>query len=391
MIISKVEATGYRCLRDVKQELQPYQIFVGPNGSGKSVFLDVIGFLADLVTGGLKEAVKRRTENFYDLVWGRTDNSFRIALEAHWLPADRTPQPQPSDGLIRYEIEAKIDVKDDKIAISSERLTIIEASGNQLPVLVSEGRELSFAGKLDLNGLLRLKPPRDYSGLAALGNLGTEETDFRVMSLYNLLSAGGIKTVALDGASLLKPSPPIADRSTVYDGSELARLVSQLQESSHDVFKSWVEHVQTAIPDLVNIRPVFRPEDRHRYLMVQYDGGLEVPQWMLSDGTLRLLALTILAYLPDSHGVYLVEEPEIGLHPTAIETVMQSLSSVYDGQVLITSHSPLVLSLPRPDQLLCFQKSENGTTIIPGNEHPLLSQWKSGVNISDLFAAGVLG
>jgi predicted ATPase len=142
---------------------------------------------------------------------------------------------------------------------------------------------------------------------------------------------------------------------------------------------------------LVNIRPVLFPDDRRRYLMVEYTGGLEVPQWMLSDGTLRLLALTLLAYLPDFHGLYLVEEPEIGLHPTAIETVMQSLSSVYDGQVLITSHSPLVLSLPRPDQLLCFQKTENGTTIIPGNEHPMLSQWKSGVNISDLFAAGVLG
>ena len=389
MIISKVEATGYRCLRDVKQELQPYQILVGPNGSGKSVFLDVIGFLGDLVTGGLKEAVAKRTDNFYDLVWGRAGKSFRLAVEAQWLPDDRTAHP--SDGLIRYEIEATIDAKDDKIAISSERLTITEDSGNELPVLIHDGRKLSFAGKLDLNGLLRLKPPRDYSGLAALGNLGIEETDFRVMSLYNLLSDGGIKTVALDDASLLKPSPPIAGRSAVYEGSELARLASQLQESSHDVFKSWVEHVQTAIPDLVNIRPVLFPDDRRRYLMVEYTGGLEVPQWMLSDGTLRLLALTLLAYLPDFHGLYLVEEPEIGLHPTAIETVMQSLSSVYDGQVLITSHSPLVLSLPRPDQLLCFQKTENGTTIIPGNEHPMLSQWKSGVNISDLFAAGVLG
>jgi predicted ATPase len=139
------------------------------------------------------------------------------------------------------------------------------------------------------------------------------------------------------------------------------------------------------------MRVVDRPEDRHRYLMADYAGGLEVPQWMVSDGTLRLLALTLLAYLPDFHGVYLVEEPEVGLHPTAIETVMQSLSSVYDGQVLVTSHSPLVLGLSRPEQMLCFQKNENGTSIIPGNKHPMLSEWKSGVDISDLFAAGVLG
>jgi len=116
-----------------------------------------------------------------------------------------------------------------------------------------------------------------------------------------------------------------------------------------------------------------------------------VPQWMVSDGTLRLLALTFLAYLPVPQGVYLVEEPEIGVHPTAIETVMQSLSSIYEGQVLVTSHSPIVLSLPRPSQLLCFQKAQNGTIIISGDEHPLLKEWRSGADLSDLFAAGVLG
>jgi predicted ATPase len=73
--------------------------------------------------------------------------------------------------------------------------------------------------------------------------------------------------------------------------------------------------------------------------MIHYAGGVEVPQWMVSDGTLRLLALTLLAYLPGVQGVYLVEEPEVGVHPTAIETIIQSLSSVYEGQVLVTSHS----------------------------------------------------
>jgi predicted ATPase len=81
-MITKVEASRYRCLREVSQELQPYQILVGPNGSGKSAFLDVIAFLDDVVSLGLKEAVRNRTENFYDLVWGRTESSFRLAIEA---------------------------------------------------------------------------------------------------------------------------------------------------------------------------------------------------------------------------------------------------------------------------------------------------------------------
>jgi predicted ATPase len=149
--------------------------------------------------------------------------------------------------------------------------------------------------------------------------------------------------------------------------------------------------VQTAIPDVLDIRVITRPEDRSRYVVVKYVGGVELPAWTVSDGTMRLIALTLLAYLPEFQGVYLVEEPEIGLHPTAIETVIQSLSSVYEGQVLITSHSPAVLSLARPDQLLCFQKVNGATTIISGDKHPILQEWKAGVNVSDLFAAGVLG
>ena len=41
-----------------------------------------------------------------------------------------------------------------------------------------------------------------------------------------------------------------------------------------------------------------RPEDGHRYLVVHYRNGFEAPSWLVSDGTLRFLALTLLAYLP---------------------------------------------------------------------------------------------
>ena len=222
-------------------------------------------------------------------------------------------------------------------------------------------------------------------------SLTMQRTEFPSVAWLKSLLQDGVRTVALDNRLLRAPSPPGAGRPAVYDGSNLARLVAQVQDSSPESFTAWVEHVQTAIADIVGIRTVSRPEDKHRYLMIRYAGGVEVPQWMVSDGTLRLLALTLLAYLPGVQGVYLVEEPEVGVHPTAIETIIQSLSSVYEGQVLIASHSPIVLSMPRPDQLLCFQKTQDATTILPGNEHPLLKQWKSGVNLSDLFAAGVLG
>jgi len=49
--------------------------------------------------------------------------------------------------------------------------------------------------------------------------------------------------------------------------------------------------------------------------VVEFENGLSAPSWVVSDGTLRLLALTLLAYAPDVHGIYLIEEPENGIHP----------------------------------------------------------------------------
>jgi predicted ATP-dependent endonuclease of OLD family len=85
------------------------------------------------------------------------------------------------------------------------------------------------------------------------------------------------------------------------------------------------------------------------------------------------MALTILAYIPDLEGIFLIEEPENGIHPKAIETMYQSLSSVYDGQILTATHSPIILRITEADKLLCFAKNDEGATdIVLGSEHPRL-------------------
>ena len=92
---------------------------------------------------------------------------------------------------------------------------------------------------------------------------------------------------------------------------------------------------------------------------------------MASDGTLRLLALTLPAYVPELDGIFLVEEPENGIHPRAVETMFQSLSSVLGAQVLIATHSPIVLNLVDPKDVLCFAKDGDGaTSVVSGERHP---------------------
>ena len=86
-MISLIEALNFRCLRYVLQPLGPFHVLVGPNASGKTTFLDAVAFLGDLVSKGLEYAIAERTQDQRDLVWGRKDGSFELALEAK-LPED---------------------------------------------------------------------------------------------------------------------------------------------------------------------------------------------------------------------------------------------------------------------------------------------------------------
>jgi predicted ATPase len=229
--------------------------------------------------------------------------------------------------------------------------------------------------------------------LSALANLPDDDAHFPASVWLKNLLKEGVQGVILDPTELRKPSPPLKGANDKFSGANLGRLVAQLlldEQRSAD----WQAHLRTVLPDLKAIRTVLREEERSRYVQIQYENGIEVPSWFLSDGTLRLMALTLLAYAPKSEGIYLIEEPENGVHPTALEAIFQSLTSVYEGQVFIATHSPVLLSLTKPEQLLCFSKTSEGTKITRGDQHPVLrdwNNWKGEVNLSDYFAAGVLG
>ncbi len=182
------------------------------------------------------------------------------------------------------------------------------------------------------------------------------------------------------------PSPTLE-----ADGSNLASVVGWLHHNDRPRFDQWLNHVRTIIPELATVKAGGGVE-RLTYLMAKEASGVQTPGWLMSDGTLRLLAHTIVAYLPTSERIYLIEEPENGIHPRAIEAVYDSLSSVYDGQVLVATHSPVLLSVADPAEVLCFSKDKDGAThIVRGDKHPALKDWHGEPNLSVLYAAGILG
>lgn len=418
-MITRIEALNYRCLRNVSRSLSRMHVLVGPNGSGKTTFLDVIDFLGKLVSDGLDSAITERSRNPLDLIWSRCPGRIELVLET-LIPKKLKDQfKTKSFDILRYEIRILIPDGSSEPEIEEER-AVLQTSLPSATVVQPVFPEF----RLPPPTLLR-KPPRGartvfkkspggndnfYSEVneesgkgwmpsirlgprrSTFANLLEDESRFPVTTWFKSVLRAGIQKIVLNSLLIRQASPPGKGKAFKPDGSNLPWVVKELQEQAPVNFQRWVHHLQTALPDLESIRVVEREDDRHAYLMVRYRGDLEVPSWMVSDGTLRLMALTILAYLPGANGIYLIEEPENGVHPTAVEAMYQSLSSVYDGQVLVATHSPVLLAVATPEQLLCFGKTPQGQTdIVRGDEHPALRDWRGEVSLADLFASGILG
>ena len=438
-MISRIQALNYRCLRHVDVHLDSFHILVGPNASGKSTLLDVIGFLSDLVRGGLVEAMEKRTQNFQDLVWNRPkrDMGFELAVEFDVPPRIADALPDEIDfQRLRYEVCIRED--DQGFGIDSERAMLVPKPSRQprrqraskfpeplpspktilgrrakggVPVLFRSRDTVKFIGKglgepsasKALPNEMELDPHRSalgyLSGLLGLGHWPSSVKDVRPF-VYVREILGGVKPLFLDSLKIRQPSPPhLRRREFPTDGSNLPWLVMRLQQEYGDEYDDWLAHVQTMLSDLEGIRVVEREEDRSAYLVLKYKTGVEVPSWMASDGTMRFLAITLIPYLPYvgrifghiSGQIYMLEEPENGVHPLALDAIYDSLSSVYESQVFVATHSPAFLKLVEPSEVLCFAKDKQGATdVIRGDRHPILRDWQGSVDINALFATGIV-
>ena len=393
-MIRRIEAHNYRSLRVVSQALRPFQVLVGPNGSGKSTFLDVLALLSDFVRLGMEEALignSGRARRLDELIFNQCATSFEVAVEFE-IPTDLASLKRNGSSrydFARYEV-AFCKAANGQLDVQSERLWLIESQQKQERRLVVK-KGSTANSYMSENSQDELSFKLGF-GKAALSGVPEDRERFPIAIWVRDLLLESIRVLALNSAAMRRPVSPSARRDFNVSGANLPLVVQDLAKYPLN-YADWLAHVQTILPDVKQIHVYERPEDRHLYLAIEYTSTTEpIPSWLVSDGTLRLLALTILAYLPDEPRIYLIEEPENGIHPKAIEGVYQSLSSVYHGQVIIATHSPLLLGLAEQKQLLIFSKSVSGAVeIVSGDKHPALANWHGQIDLATLYAAGVLG
>ncbi len=398
-MIVGITVRNFRSIRQLdKLPLSAFHVLVGSNGAGKSAFLDAIEFVHDCLVQGPRRAVESRTQRgFADLTWQQRGGRIEIEL---WLDISRNNLTQ-SGNLVHYGFA--IGQNDAScIYVDDEQLYHQRWTSKLVGKLLGKtpsgkgyyfGEDRKNISKFDL----------DHDKLA-LALIPPDDTNYPTANAVKRFLMQGIRPLRLDSQAMRFPRPGTPGTGFEPNGANLARVVGQLLESQPPSSGSrprwatadspvgrWAEHLRSALPDLAAIGWARRETDNAEYLLLKDQDGLDRPSWVLSDGTLRLLGLTLPAVLPPTAAVYLVEEPAQGVHPVGLDLILRSLSAIPCAQVLLTTHSPLVVRRVGRDALLCFKRTASGTDVIPGPHHPALIDWDGQPDLGLLFAEGVLG
>jgi predicted ATPase len=408
-MIRRIQVLHYRSLKYIDVKLSNFQILIGPNASGKSTFLDVINLVRDILNNGLRPAIEKRSSSFNELIYNQQGNGFEIALELE-IPEDIKQKLEDKDySLVRYEISLQTD--DEKgIIINNENVWLLKEASKEkeivqiitfskktkkisshIPgwkIVISGNSQGDYYKTENTNKSIVYKTGKSKTSLSGMPE---DEERYPIALWAKSFLMEGVQFLQLNSSLMRWSCRPDSPVTLQTDGSNLPKVIRHLQKENPDFFIRWLKHIKAFLPDVEEIKVKERIDDRFLYLCIRYKNGLEIPSWLISDGTLRFLAQTIIAYLPERDQIYMIEEPENGLHPLAIEGIFQSLSSVYESQVLLATHSPVILNLAEPKQILCFSKTESGAVdIVNGQDHPILKNWKRGVDLATLHASGVL-
>jgi len=316
-VIHRLRVKKYGCLQDVEIPLTALHALIGPNDSGKSTVLravrTIIQLSASCFTGD--------------------SNSFRpfdpmVNDEKRDFEIDAVIHP------IRPSLEYRIQRKGDKLVES----LFMEGSRHK-----SEERAWTEKTRIPIPAVL----PGPFQ--------------------KHVKPLDGSRLLRFDPDVLRKPSHLIPDNELYgvdyFDerGYGLAGILDAVLNRGDDSFTRLVNQLRDLFPVVKKVQLKVL-SDNTKGLEVVLTSGVSVRAPFISEGLLFYLGFACVPYLlPTS--VLLVEEPENGLHPARIRDVVKVLRRISEQtQVLIATHSPLVVNELAPEEVTVLTRSEGEGT-----------------------------
>jgi len=177
------------------------------------------------------------------------------------------------------------------------------------------------------------------------------------------------------------------------DAGNLAAFLYLLQKTSsthYEVIRDTIRLVAPFFDDFV-LRPM--PENENKIRLEWREIGSDHPflAHHLSDGTLRFICLATLLLQPKMPSTILIDEPELGLHPYAINVLASLMRSASKrSQLIVSTQSVTLVNQFEAEDLLVVDRKDHATTI-ERVDPERLTEWLEDYALGDLWEKNVLG
>jgi predicted ATPase len=384
-MITRLEITGFKSFDGFSVELAPFVVVAGVNGAGKSNLFDAIQLLSRLAEMDIRTAFSEQRGEAYELFTQNTDGTYsremKFAVEV--LLDRRVRDTWGSEAELRYTrlryeltIEQRPDKRGiDRLFVRHEELTAIrrgedkwykryvgmhnhqwhgEVTGGRAPFIstTTENDLTTVHLHQDKGSRGRPRPAADLESTMLSGVTNTEFPHAlgvrEEMRNWHFLQ--------LNPVELSKPALKFTAREVMgSDGSGLAAALFRIKTEDPSVMKDIAREMSNLIPGIKNLDVAEDVAEKKYVVKIRTEDGRSFSSLVLSEGTLRLLALTTLKYDEKHRGVLCFEEPENGVNPMRIPQVirlLRDLSTNFEQeqdatfparQVLINTHSPVLV------------------------------------------------
>ncbi len=442
-MLTRLRVKGFKNLVDVDVRFGPFTCIAGPNGAGKSNLFDAITFLGDLASMPIMKAASRargtngRISDFHSLFFKDAKGNFlpMLFIAEMIVPSkviddfDRTAKPTAT--FLEYTLELRLgeihadQSPSDPIYIEQESLRAINSSeaakhlgfaqsstwikqhvfgpGSRSTPFIST--EISgnpkqpairlFGDQTKKGGPPFLVPARKSPQTVVSGaNSSSHPTALAARSELR-----SWRLLQLEPSALRRSDDFGDDPFVTSTGEHLPGALMRL-----DNYGEVSQRLSELLPDIVSVNVDADEKRQVKTLLLTMKDKETYTASSLSDGTLRFLALAVLALDPEFGGLLCMEEPENGIHPSRIPqmlTLVRSLSEEVEAdddgasapsirQLIINTHSPLVVAELRDDELLFAETLKmKGKAFV--NFKPLPDTWRqnsSGLKGAELITRG---
>ena len=343
-----IEINGYKSIKNARIDLAPINILIGANGSGKSNFISFFDFLSKLYNRKLNEYIALRGGDDKILHKGKK-NTDTISFKMEF-----------ANGVNGYSATLQ--------------------SGTDGFVFLEEN--LIFEGD-----------SRDISRAKSEANIMTSD-NYRAKYVIKYLN-GFRKYHFHDTGSSSPFSKPSNIENDIYyfyeNGMNIAAFMYNILNNNKIVYNRIIKNIQSIAPYFSDF--FFAPNSENNVKLQWTDKYSDVVFGAsdLSDGTLRFIALSVLFLQPNLSDTIIIDEPELGLHPSAIAKLAGMIKSVSDRgcQVIIATQSTDLISHFLPEDIITVDQVD-GQTRFNRLSSDNLHQWLEDYTIDDLWKRNII-